>query len=102
MCRKEVRKDKDKAELELNLSRDMTCDKMFHKYINNKRKRSDYENPLLNWTEQLVTNYMDKAEVHNIFFVLLFTMQTRLQESQVPGTRGNVCSKGDLLPVEKD
>lgn len=45
------RKDKDKAELELSLSKDVICDKMFHNYINNKRKRSEYENPLLNWTE---------------------------------------------------
>lgn len=86
----------------MNQSRVVVCDKIFHKYINNKRKRSEYENPLLNQTEQLVTNYMDKAEVLNTFFVLLFTMQTRLQESQVPGTRVNVCSKGDLLSAAKD
>lgn len=75
--RNAVGKDKDKAELELNLSRNVTCDKMFHKYINNKRKRGEYKSPLLNWTEKLVTNYMDKAEAFNTFFVLLFTMQTR-------------------------
>lgn len=55
----------------MNRSRVVVCDKIFHKYINNKRKRSEYENPLLNQTEQLVTNYMDKAEVLNTFFVLL-------------------------------
>lgn len=38
----------------------------FHKYINSKRKRREYVNPLLNGAGQLVTNYMDKAEVLNL------------------------------------
>ncbi|KAK4806752.1 hypothetical protein QYF61_005548 [Mycteria americana] len=44
---------------------------------------------------------MEKAEVLNAFFTLVFTSKTSLQESQVPETRGKGWSKEDVPLVEE-
>lgn len=41
---------------------------------------------LLNGTGDLVTQDMEKAEVLNAFFALVFTGKTSLQESEAPGS----------------
>lgn len=51
---------------------------------------------------ELVTKDMQKAEVLNAFFSLVFTVKTGFQESQVPVTSGKVQSKEDLPLVEED
>ena len=81
---------KAKANLELNLARDV---KGIEK---EKRKTRETMGPLLNEGRDLVTNDIEKAMALNAFF----TSKTVLQESQAPETRGKVWSKEDLLLVE--
>ncbi|KAK4824554.1 LOW QUALITY PROTEIN: hypothetical protein QYF61_016158 [Mycteria americana] len=57
-----------------------------------KGKSSD---PLLNEAGDLVTKDMEKVEVLNAFFTLVFTDKIGLQESQVLETRGKVWRKED-------
>lgn len=45
---------------------------------------------LLGGTRDLVTKEIDKAEVFDAFFSLVFTCKTSLQESQVPETSSKV------------
>ena len=49
-----------------------------------------------------MTNDMDTAQVLNTFFASLFTIQTGLQESQAPETRGKVWSKEGLLSGKEE
>jgi len=45
---------------------------------------------------------MEKFEVLNILFASVFTSKISLQETQVPETKGKVCSKEDVPLVEED
>ena len=49
-----------------------------------------------------MTNDMEKTEVLNAFFTLVFTSKTCLQESQAPETRAKLWSKEDLPSMEED
>lgn len=51
---------------------------------------------LLDGAGTLVTKDSVRAKVLNAFFISVFTGETSLQESQVPKTRGKVCSKEGL------
>ncbi|KGL96755.1 hypothetical protein N301_11125, partial [Charadrius vociferus] len=63
-----------KAQLELNLSRDIkTNKKSFYKYVSKKRKTREAVGPLQKETEELVTRDRDRAEVLNDFFASVFT-----------------------------
>ncbi|KAK4811175.1 hypothetical protein QYF61_019806 [Mycteria americana] len=78
-CRDEVRKAK--AQLELNLARDVKGNKKgFYKYISSKRNTRESGDPLLNEVGDLVTQDMEKAEVLHAFFASVFTSKTSLQE----------------------
>ncbi|KAK4832305.1 LOW QUALITY PROTEIN: hypothetical protein QYF61_021704 [Mycteria americana] len=81
----------DKADLEFNLARDVRGNKKgLFKYINRKRKTREKVGLLLNETGDLVTNYMEKAEVLKDFFFSVFTVKMGLHNA--PETRG----RGDL------
>lgn len=68
---------KNKAHLELNLSRDVNSNKKgFHRDISSKRKTKENMAPLLNWAEGLVTKNTEVAEVLNVFFTSVFTGKT--------------------------
>lgn len=71
-CKDEVRKAK--ANLELNLGRDVKGNKKgFYKYMNSKEKTRESMSPLLNRAGELVTNDMEKAEVLNVSCASVFT-----------------------------
>ncbi|GAB0204443.1 mitochondrial enolase superfamily member 1 [Grus japonensis] len=85
--REKVRKAK--AQMELNLARDVKDNKKgFYKYIDNEKKTREKVSLLLNETGDLVMQDMEKSEVLNVVFALAFTSKTGLQESQAPETRG--------------
>lgn len=48
---------------------------------------------LLNGTGDLVTKYVEKAKVHNVFFTSVLTVKTDLQVSQPPEIIGKAQSK---------
>ncbi|KFW73581.1 hypothetical protein AS28_12130, partial [Pygoscelis adeliae] len=71
-ARDQVRKAK--ALIELNLARDIKGDKKsFHRYVRDRRKTRENVGPLRNEMGDLVTQDMEKAEVLNDFFALVFT-----------------------------
>ncbi|KFW72584.1 hypothetical protein AS28_04447, partial [Pygoscelis adeliae] len=71
MCRDGIRKAK--AQLEVNLARDVKNNKMtFYKYVGQKRKIKEKVPPLVNKTGELVTTNVGKAKVLNNFFVSVF------------------------------
>lgn len=81
--------------LELNLVRDIRVNKKgFYRYINRKRRTEGNTGPLLNGIRGLSRpKDMEKAEVLKVFFILVFTSKTGLQESQVPETSVKVQSR---------
>lgn len=48
--------------------------------------------PVLNGAEGLATNGIEKGEVHDVFFALVFTHKTSIQDSQAPKTRRQLWS----------
>lgn len=56
--------------------------KIFCKYIGTKREARENVGPLLNGVGGLVTKHVKKANVLSVFFALLFTAKTSIQESQ--------------------
>ncbi|PKU27671.1 hypothetical protein llap_22025 [Limosa lapponica baueri] len=81
-ARDQVRKAK--AEIELNLARDIEGNKKnFYRYVSDKRKTRENVGPLRKETGNLVTQDMDKAEVLNDFFALVFTGKGSNHISQV-------------------
>lgn len=71
-----------KANLELHVARDLKDKKTFYEYIAGKRKNKKNVAPLLNKRRDL----LDRMWLNT--FVLGFTSNVTLQESQVPKTRG--------------
>ena len=66
LCRDGVRKAK--AQLELNLARDVKKNKKgFYRYLNQKRKVQKDIPPLVSGSGKLVTTDKKKATVHNFF-----------------------------------
>ncbi|GAB0179082.1 hypothetical protein GRJ2_000373500 [Grus japonensis] len=71
-AREQVRKAK--ALIELNLARDVKHNKKsFYRYVSEQRKTRENVGPLRNETGNLVTQDMEKAEVLNDFFALVFS-----------------------------
>ena len=94
---------KAKAEMELNLVRDVKDSKKgFCKFIGDKRQTRENVGPLLNELGDLVIQDVEKVEVVNASFALVFTSKTKLQESQAPEIRGRVWSKDGISLVKED
>lgn len=70
--------------------------KHFCRYKNIKRKNKENIGPLLNWTGDLVTKDMEKAEVLNALFVSVFTSKIGPLEPQAPESSVKAWSKEDL------
>lgn len=56
--------------------------KHFCRYKNIKRKNRENTGPLLNWTGDLVTKHVERAEVLNALFTSVFTSKVGLLEPQ--------------------
>ncbi|KFV93308.1 hypothetical protein N327_13538, partial [Fulmarus glacialis] len=70
-CRKGIRKAK--AQLELNLARDVKNKKCFFRYIGQQRKMKETVPTLMSKMGDLATSDVEKAEVLNNFFALIFS-----------------------------
>ncbi|KFQ50610.1 hypothetical protein N334_03009, partial [Pelecanus crispus] len=82
-CREGVRKAK--AQLELNLARDVKNNKKgFYRYVNQKRKVKESVPSLMNKNADLVPTDKEKAEVLN-FFASVFTGNLSPHPSRVDG-----------------
>ncbi|GAB0206587.1 hypothetical protein GRJ2_003124300 [Grus japonensis] len=101
VCRDATRKAK--AQLELNLARDVKDKKKgFFKYISSKRKTKENVGTLLNEVGALVTEEIEKAELVNAAFASVFTAKVDPQESQTLEVGERVLRKEDLPLVEED
>ncbi|GAB0190056.1 hypothetical protein GRJ2_001470900 [Grus japonensis] len=80
---------KPKALIELNLARDIKCNKKsFYSYISDKRKTRENVDPLQKETGDLVTWDMEKVEVLNDFFASVFTGKCSSHTAQVAEGKG--------------
>lgn len=71
---------KDKVHLELNLIWDIKSNKQgFYKYLSRNRRAKEKVSPLLNGVGALLTQDIEKAEVLNAVFTLVFTGKTNFQ-----------------------
>ena len=86
MYRDEIRKVK--AQMELNLARDVKNNKGVYRYFGQKRKIKENVPCLVNKTGELVTTDMEKAEVLNNFFASICTGNLSSHISQVPEPQG--------------
>ena len=72
MCRDGIRKAK--AQMELNLARDVKRNKKgFYRYTGQKRQAKESAPPLINGKGELVIIDTEKAEIRNKFFASVFT-----------------------------
>ncbi|PKU43200.1 glycerol kinase [Limosa lapponica baueri] len=90
-----------KAQLELNLARDIKDNKKnFCKYVSAKRKTREGVGPLWKETGDLVSQDMEKAEVLNYFFALVFTDKGSNHSAQVAEGKGRSYENEELPTVE--
>ena len=94
---------KAKVHLELNLATNVKGNKKgFYRHISSKRKTRENVGPLLNGAGDRVTKGMEKAKTLNIFFALVFTGETCVEESKAPETSGKVLSNEKLPSLKED
>ncbi|XP_062489131.1 uncharacterized protein LOC134171174 [Pezoporus occidentalis] len=87
------------SQLELNLARDVKDNrKGFYRYVANKRQTRDNVGPLRNLSE-VATLDVEKAEVHNDSFALVFTDKFSDHTTQVLQGRRRDCENEDLAPT---
>ena len=83
MCRDGIRKAK--AQMELKLARDViNYEKGFFIYIGQKRQAKESVPPLINEKGELTSSDMEKAEVFNKFFALVFMVSQASQRLSCP------------------
>ncbi|PKU47983.1 rna-directed dna polymerase from mobile element jockey-like [Limosa lapponica baueri] len=93
---------KAKASLKESLARDVKVYKKgFFKYIGGKRKTRENVGPLLNETGAMVTEDAEKAELLNVAFASVFTVQASPQEYQTLEVTEKVWTK-DFPLVQED
>lgn len=79
---------KVKGQLELHLMREINGNKKgLYKCTNDRRKTRENVGLLLNGAGALVSQDMEKAEMLNAFFTLVFAVKISLQHSQALATR---------------
>lgn len=84
---------KAKAQLEPNLAGDVKNNKGFHRYVGEKGKIKENTCPQISKTGEIVTTGMEKAEVLNNLFALVFNGNLSSHVSQAPETQGRDWSK---------
>lgn len=95
MCRGGIRKAK--AQLELSLSRDVKNNKKgFYRNIGQERQAKESVSPLVNEKGEMVATDMEKAEILNEFFTLVFTGSQASHISHIPELPGR--SWGSKFP----
>ncbi|GAB0208941.1 hypothetical protein GRJ2_003359800 [Grus japonensis] len=100
-ARDQVRKAK--APRELNLARDIEGNKKsFYRYVSDKRKTRENVGPLWNEKRDLVTQDMEKAEVLNDFFALVFTGKGSSHTVQVTEGKGRDWENAEPPTVGED
>ncbi|GAB0182313.1 mitochondrial enolase superfamily member 1 [Grus japonensis] len=100
-ARDQVRKAK--ALIEFNLARDVKGKKKsFYRYVSDKRKTRENVGPLLKETGDLVIQDMEKAEVLNNFFALVFTGKGSSHTTQVTEGKGRDSENKEPSTVGKD
>ncbi|GAB0184015.1 hypothetical protein GRJ2_000866800 [Grus japonensis] len=100
-ARDQVRKAK--AQIELNLARDVKDKKKsFYRYASDKRRMRENVGPLRNETGNLVTQDMEKAEVLNDFFASVFTGKCSSHTAQVTERKGRDWENAEPPPVGED
>ncbi|KAK4827715.1 hypothetical protein QYF61_021015 [Mycteria americana] len=93
---------KAKVLLELHLATNVKGNRKGNRHIGSKRKTRENAGPLLNGAGHWVTKGMEKANIVNVFFALVFTGETCLQESKAPETSGKVLSNENLPSMKED
>jgi len=94
---------KAKALIELNLGRDINSNKKsFHRYTSDKRKVREKVVPLWKETGDLVTQDMEKAEVLQNIFALVFTGKCSSHTTQVTDSKGRDWENEELPTVGED
>ncbi|NWI47943.1 RTJK polymerase, partial [Picathartes gymnocephalus] len=100
-ARAEVRKAK--AQLELNLARDIKRNKKnFFRYISEKRRTRENVGPLQKENGELLTKDMDKAEVLNDFFASVFNSKGSNHSVQVAEDKSKDWEQADLPTIVED
>lgn len=97
LCWESIRR----AEVQLNLSAAIEDSKKgLYKFINNKRRVKDVLHLSLEAGENIVTKHIEKAEVPNAFFALVFYCKTSCfpeTERSVPENRDREQNKASTL-----
>lgn len=88
--------------LELNPAREAKDNKKEFPKSGGKEDTREIVSPLLSKTGDLMAQHMEKAEVLNVFFLLVFMSKTGHKKSNLPETRGKVQRMEDLPLVEED
>ncbi|GAB0179078.1 mitochondrial enolase superfamily member 1 [Grus japonensis] len=100
-AREQVRKAK--ALIEISLARDVKDNKKsFYRYVSEKRGTRENVGPLRNETGNLVTQDMEKAEVLNNFFALVFSGKCSSHTGQVAEGKGRDWENAEPPTVEED
>ena len=99
-CREEI--CVAKAQLELKLTSTVKDNKKgFFKYVNSKRQARNNIGPLLDEHGHLTNRDIDKAEMFNAFFALVFNTDDGLWDPQSPGLEHHDC-ENDKLPTSPE
>ncbi|KFV20185.1 hypothetical protein N340_14281, partial [Tauraco erythrolophus] len=94
---------KAKALIELNLARDIKGNKKnFYRYVSDKKRSRENVGPLQKETGDLATWDMEKAEVLNDFFALVFTGKSSSCTAQVTEGKGRDCENLEPPTVGED
>ncbi|PKU39566.1 hypothetical protein llap_10121 [Limosa lapponica baueri] len=100
VARNQIRQDK--TQIELNLARDKDNKKNSYRYVRDKGKTREDVGPLWKETGGLVTQDMEKAEILNGFFALVFTGKGSNHTAQVTEGKNRDSENEELPTVGED